>query len=186
LAALVLTVVLPVTLAAQTAAAASTAASPKSLAKGLLTSSYAKGAGFPKVAEKVTTTTKTGQKTCPNAAEEAFESASGQEGLVSELVACTSEKAAVALLAGARSGTSTISGTPPKQLGSSAIERSSGGYTYEIYWQDGDVVEAVGLTTNVPASSSSSTKTTTRAPPMTAAEQKVLSSAAVEQDTQSR
>jgi hypothetical protein len=62
-------VVLPLTWAAATNAGASTAAAPKTLTNGLLPSSYFKGAGFPKVAEKVTTTTKTGQKTCPNAAE---------------------------------------------------------------------------------------------------------------------
>jgi hypothetical protein len=175
-------VVLPLTWAAATDAGASTAASPKTLTKGLLPSSYFKGARFPKVAEKVTTTTKTGQKTCPNAAEVAYETSSGREGLVSELVACTTAKAAAALLAGAKTGTSRTSGSPPKQLGSSAIERSSGGSTYEIYWQVGDIVEAVGLTTDVPASTSSSTETTTPAPPMTSAERKVLSGAAVAQN----
>jgi hypothetical protein len=179
---LVVAVVLPLTWAAATDAGASTAAPPKSLIKGLLPSSYFKAAGFSKVAEKVTTTTKTGQKTCPSAAEVAYETTSGRDGLVSELVACTSVKAAAALLAGARTGTSTTSGSPPKQLGSSAIERSSGGSTYEIYWQVGAIVEAVGLTTDVPASTSSSTKTTTPAPPMTSAQHKLLSGAAVTQN----
>ena len=182
-AALAVVVVLPLTAAAQMPAGASTPTSPKSLVKDLLPSSYAKKAGFTKVAAKATTTSKTGRKSCPNAAKEVFESASGQTALLSEVVACTTSKAAGALLSGARSGTSATSATPPKQLGSSAIERSGGSNNYLIYWQRGNIAEVVGLNTNVPASSSSSTTTTTvAAPPITSAQQKVLSSAAVEQN----
>jgi hypothetical protein len=178
-AALAVVVVLPLTVAAQMPAGASTLASPKSLAKDLLPSSYAKKAGFTKVAAKASTTSKTGQKSCPNAAREVFESASGQTALLSEVVACTTSKAAAALLSGTPSGTS---GTPPKQLGSSAIERSGGSNNYLIYWLRGNLAEVVGLNTNVPASSTSSTTTTGAAVPITAAQQKVLSSAAVEQN----
>jgi hypothetical protein len=181
-AALAVTVMLALTAAAQMPAGASTPTSPKSLVKDLLPSSYAKKAGFTKVAAKATTTSKTGEKSCPNSAQEAFESASGQTGLVSEAVACTTSKAAAALLSGARSGNSATSATPPKRLGSSAFERSSGGSTYAIYWQRGTIAEVVALNTNVPASSSSSTTTTVAAPPITSAQQKVLSSAAVEQN----
>jgi hypothetical protein len=161
-------------------AGASTPTSPKSLAKDLLASSYAKKAGFAKVADKVTVTSKTGVKSCPDGAQEAFESASGQTGLLSEALACTTSKGAAALLSSARSGNSATSATPPKRLGSSAFERSSGGSTYAIYWQRGTIAEMVALNTNVPASSSSSTTVAT--PPITPAQQKVLSSAAVEQD----
>jgi hypothetical protein len=174
-------VALPLTATTQMPASASTAASSKSLAKDLLPSSYAKKAGFTEVAEKITTNSKTGDKSCPHVAEEAFENASGQLGLVSEAVACTTSHGAATLLSGARSGTSATSARPPGQLGSSAIERSSGGSTYAIYWQRGQTVEAVAFTTDVPASSSS-TSTSVAAPPITPAEQKVLSSAAVEQD----
>ena len=182
LATLAMAIVLPVTVAAQTPAGASTPTSAKSLTKDLLPSSYAKKAGFTKVAVKVTTTSKTGVKSCPNGAEEAFESASGQTGLASEVVACTTSKAAAALLSGARSGTSVTSAHPPKRLGSSAIEHLSSASTYQILWQRGTIVEAVALNTNVPASSSSSTSTTVAALPITSAQQKVLSSAAVVQD----
>ena len=181
-AALAVVVVLPLTAAAQMPAGASTPTSPKSLVKDLLPSSYAKKAGFTKVAAKATTTSKTGRKSCPNAAKEVFESASGQTALLSEVVACTTSKAAGALLSGARSGTSATSATPPKQLGSSAIERSGGSNNYLIYWQRGNIAEVVGLNTNVPASSSSSTTTTVAATPITSAQQRVLSSAAVEQN----
>jgi ethanolamine utilization protein EutA (predicted chaperonin) len=168
--------------AAEMPAWASTVASPKSLATDLLTASYAKKAGFTKVSEKVSTTSKTGEKSCPNGAQEAFESASGQMGVFSEAVACTTSKAAAALLNGVQSGTSATSATPPKRLGSSAIERSGGGSTYAIYWQRGKTLELVALNTNVPATSTS-TSTTLATPPITPAQQKVLSSLALEQDT---
>ena len=183
--ALAMAVVLSVA-AAEMPAWASTVTSPKSLAKDLLTASSAKKAGFTKVSGKVSTTSKTGEKSCPNGADEAFESASGQMGVFSEAVACTTSKAAAALLTGVRSGTSGTSATPPMRLGSSAIERSGGGSTYAIYWQRGKTLELVALNTNVPATSSTSTSTTLATPPITPAQQKVLSSLAVAQDTSRR
>jgi hypothetical protein len=176
---------LSVVAAAQTSAEASTSAL-KSLAKDLLPSSYANQAGFTKVVEKVTTISKTGDKPCPYGAQEAFANASNQVGLVSEVLGCTSDNGAAALLAGARSGTSATGANPPKALGASAIERSSNGSTYAIYWQRGTTLEVVGLNTNVPASANSSTSTTLAAPPITRAEQKILSKAAAEQNTRLR
>jgi hypothetical protein len=171
--------VLVFAVATQSPAGASTPASSKSLAKDLLTFSYAKQVGFTKVAGKATTTSKTGVKNCPDGGQEAFESASGQTGLVSEVVACTTSKAARKLLSGT---TSAVSVSLPKRLGPSAIERGSGS-TYAIFWLRGSIVEAVALNTDVPASSSSSSSTTVPARPLTSAQQNLLSSAAVEQDT---
>jgi hypothetical protein len=165
-----------------TAGASTTSA--KSLAKDLLTSSYAKKAGFTEVAEKVSTSAKTGVKSCPNGAQEAFENASNQSGVIAEVLVCQTKKAAAALLTSVKAQ-GAKSATPPKQLGSSAIERSSSGPVYTIYWRHGDVFEFVGLETQIPASSSASTTTTTApAPPITTAEQKTLSGAAVNQFTQ--
>lgn len=173
---------LPVIAVAPMPAAASTAASPKSLAKDLLPSSYAKKAGFTEVAEKATTTSKTGVKSCPNGAQEAFQSASAPTGVASEVVGCTTSKAAAAVLKGVRSSGSATSSMLPKRLGPAAVEVSGGGSTYAIYWQRGTIVELVALTTNVSASGSSSTSTTTATPPITAAQQKVLTRAAEEQN----
>jgi len=177
-------IVSPVIVAAESPAGASTPTSAKALAKDLLPASYAKHAGFTKVVEKVTTSSKTGEKSCPNGAQEAFEDAAGQKGLVSEVVACTTAKAAAVLLAGVKNATSASSIGPPKRLGPTAFERTSGGSTYTIYWQRGKTLELVGLTTDVPASTSSSTSTTIAAPPITAPQQAVLSSAASRQDAQ--
>jgi hypothetical protein len=155
--------------------------SMKSLAKDLMTTAYAKTAGFTAVAEKVSTTAKTGVKSCPDGAQEAFENTANQTGVIAEVLVCTTKKAAAALLASVKAQGGTSS-SPPKALGSSAVELSSSGPVYTIYWQQGDVFAFVGLETQIPASSSSSTTTTTApAPPITAAEQKVLSGAAVNQ-----
>lgn len=162
-------------------AGASTSA--KSLAKDLLTTSYAKNAGFTEVAEKPSTSSKTGVKSCPDGAQEAFEDGSNKTGVVAEVLVCATKKAAAALLTGVAAEGSK-SASPPKQLGSAAIERSSNGPVYTTYWQHGDIFEFVGLETQIPASSTSSTTTTTApvpAPPITAAEQKILSNAAVSQ-----
>ena len=167
--------------AAPTGAGASTPGSPKLLVKDLLPSSYLKKAGFTEVAEKATTTSKTGVKSCPDGAQEAYQSASNQTGVASEVLSCTTTKGASALLNEVRSGGSVTSSIPPKRLGSSAVEVSGGGSTYGIYWRRGTNVELVALSTDVSASSSSSTSATT--PPITAAQQKVLSSAALEQDS---
>jgi len=155
--------------------------SAKSLAKDLMTTSYAKGAGFTEVAEKVSTSTKTGVKSCPDGAQEAFENTSNQTGVKAEILVCSTKKAAAALLASVKAAGGTSS-APPKQLGSSAVELSSDGPIYTVYWQEGNVFAFVGLETQIPPSSSSSTTTTSApAPPITAAEQKVLSGAAVNQ-----
>jgi hypothetical protein len=174
--------VLPVIAAAPLAAGASSAPSPKSLLKELLPSADAKRAGFTEVAEKATTTSKTGVKSCPNGAQEAFQSATAPTGVASEIVGCTTSQAAAAVMKSARSSGAATSSVPPKQLGPSAVEVSGGGSTYAIYWQRGKEVELVALTTNVSASGSSSTSTTTVTPPITAAQQKVLAKAAQEQD----
>lgn len=179
-------VALSLTAMMQMPAGASIPRSPKSLAKDLLTSSYAKTAGFSKVVAKATTTSKTGVKNCPDGGKEAFESASGQTGLLSEVVACTTTNAVLAVLNSTRSATSASSASPPTRLGASAMERTSNGSTYAIYWRRGTIVELVALDTNVAAGSSSSTSTTAVTPPITSAQQALLSSAAVEQDALNR
>jgi hypothetical protein len=173
---------------AQLPASASTATSAKSLAHELVPASYLKHQGFTQAIEKPTTNSKTGEKSCPNAAREIYENASGQgSGVEAEIVACTTNKAAAALLRGAEAASTGSSTVAPKhQLGSSAVERSIGGSSpsYGIYWQRGSLVELVVLTTDISATSgSTTTSTTVAAPPITPAQQKSLVSVAVEQNT---
>ena len=171
---------LPVVAMAGPPAGASSAPSPKTLAKELLSFSYAKKAGFTEVAEKATTTSKTGVKSCPNGAQEAFQDPANKTGIAAEVVGCTTTAAAAGVLKTVRSQAVKGSPAPPKQLGSTATEVRGGGSTYAIYWQHGSTVELVALTTSISASTSSTTAATT--PPITAAQQKILSAAAVAQN----
>jgi hypothetical protein len=78
--------------------------------------------------------------------------------------------------------TTTTSQKPPKQLGSSAIEVSSGQSTYAIVWKRGKVLSVMAIDVDVAASSSSSTTTTPTPTPLTAGQQKTLSNGALTQD----
>jgi hypothetical protein len=118
-------VVIVLTGLGETTAGASTP-SAKSLAKDLMTTAYAKTAGFTEVVEKVSTSAKTGVKSCPDGAQEAFEDASNQTGVKAEILVCQTKKAAAALLTVVKSEGSASS-APPKQLGPSAIESSGNG-----------------------------------------------------------
>jgi hypothetical protein len=169
--ALAAVIALPVTVAMEIPASASTVASASSLAKDVLPSSYANNVGFTQVAEKVATY-KTGNTSCPFAAQEEFENAKGTLRLISGAATCTTSQGA---LKNARSGTSATSASPPKQLGSSAIERSSPGSIYEIYWLRGLTLEVVEIASVSPTSSR-------HRPPIAAAQQQILSNAAVEQN----
>ena len=174
LGALAVVVALPLTAATQIPASASTVASASSLAKDLLPSSYANKVGFTKVVENVTTSN-TGKKSCPLDAEEEFENAQGKLDLISGAAPCTTSQGAAAILRSAQSSTSTTSASPPKQLGSSAIERSTPGSVYDIYWLRGRTLEVVEIVAVSPMGSR-------HRRPITSAQQKILSSAAVEQN----
>lgn len=162
------------------AATSSVVIAPK---QGLLSAADAKQLGFPKSAGKPSTTNKTGEKGCSKGAQAGFEDSAGQTGLISEIIVCNTSKAAASVLATVRkSGSATVSMTPPKELGSSAFERAAEGTTYVIYWQRGRIISLVGFDTNVPASSSTSTTTSATPTPLTTAQQQTLSNAAQKQD----
>jgi len=80
--ALAVVVALALSAATQIPATASAVASASSLAKDLLPSSYANKIGFTTVAENLNTF-KTGKKSCPLEAEEAFENANAKLELIS-------------------------------------------------------------------------------------------------------
>jgi len=153
-----------------------------SLTKDLLPSSYAKRAGFSAVVVKATTSAKTGEPSCSNGAQEAFEDTAGHMGIELQVLSCTSDKTADDLLHSVIEGTTSAS-TPPRQLGSSAVERSTDGSSYIIYWRRGSVLELVSLTIDIPATDASTTTTSAVTPPITPALQKLLSNTAVEQNS---
>ncbi|HEX4245857.1 MAG TPA: hypothetical protein VHY77_09835 [Acidimicrobiales bacterium] len=136
------------------------------------------------MAQKATGTSKTGQAGCPKAAQVAYEDSAGQTALAPEILACTSNKFAAAALTKVRkSVTPMTTQTPPKVLGSSAFEVSTGPSTYAIAWQRGSYLGIVQFYGNVPATSSTSTTTTPTPTPITDAQQKTLSNASVAQNT---
>ena len=157
--------------------------SSTSLTKDLLPPSYAQRAGFSAVVVKAVTSAKTGEPSCSHGAQEAFEDTASHMGLESEVLSCTSGKTAGALLHSVVQGTTSAS-APPSQLGSSAVERSTQGSTYVIYWHRGSVLELVSLTIDIPATDASTTTTLAVTPPITSALQKLLSNTAVEQNSQ--
>jgi cyclophilin family peptidyl-prolyl cis-trans isomerase len=144
--------------------------------------SAVKAAGFTKVLNAPSTSTATSVAGCPDGAQEEFANASGKLGLVSEVLYCESAADATKLLQGfITTGKAQAGLTPPKVLGSTAVERAGSDSSYLIVWRRGDAFELTGLSTDL--SSSSTTSTTTAATvPLTAHEQQVLANAATQQN----
>ena len=164
--------------------AAATSSGSKPSTSVLVPVSAAKEAGFTKVVDAPSTSTNTGVTGCPYGAQEEFASASGSLGLASEVLYCESTADAVTLLKSFGSEGKTQPGlTPPKSLGSTAVERVGSGSTYLIAWRRGSAFELSGLSTDLASSSSSSsTSTTTGTPvPLTAHDKQVLANAATQQ-----
>ncbi len=162
-------------------AAAATFSASKPSTSVLASVSAAKEAGFTKVVNAPSTSTNTGVTGCPYGAQEEFASASGKLGLVSEVLYCESAADADTLLKGLESNGKAQAGlSPPKNLGSTAVERLGSDSTYLIAWRRGAAFELTGLSTDLP--SSSTTSTTTGAPvPLTAHDKRVLANAATQQ-----
>ena len=120
---------------------------------------------------------------CPYGAQEEFASASGGLGLESEVlylqISCCRGHAAGKV---SKSNGKTQAGLiPPKDLGSTAVERVGSDSTYLIAWRRGAAFELTGLSTNLPASSTTSTTTGTPAP-LTAQDRQELANAATQQN----
>ena len=162
-------------------AAATTSPASKPSTSVLVPISAAKEAGFTKVLNAPSTSTNTGVTGCPYGAQEEFASASGNLGLESEVLYCESVADADTLLKGLRSNGKAQAGlSPPKKLGSTAVERLGSDSTYLIAWRRGSALELSGLSTDLP--SSSTTSTTTGIPvPLSAHDEEVLASAATQQ-----
>ena len=124
----------------------------------LLPVAAAKAAGFTKVVTAPGTSTSTGVTGCPYGAREEFENASGTLGLESEVLYCESAADSNTILKGLASGGEAKAGLrPPKNLGSTAIERLGSNSTYLIAWRRGTAFELTGLSTDLSSSSTTST-----------------------------
>jgi cyclophilin family peptidyl-prolyl cis-trans isomerase len=162
-------------------AAAATSSASKPSTSVLLPVSVAKEAGFTKVVNAPSTSTNTGVTGCPYGAQEEYASASGNLGLVSEVLYCESAADADTLLKGLGSNGKAQAGlNPPKNLGSTAVERLGSDSTYLIAWRRGNGFELTGLSTDLPSSSTTSTTTGTPVP-LSAHDKQVLANAATQQ-----
>ncbi len=124
-------------------AAATTSPASKPSTSVLVPVSAAKEAGFTKVVNAPSTSTNTGVTGCPYGAQEEFASASGNLGLESEVLYCESAADADTLLKGLRSNGKAQAGlSPPKNLGSTAVERLGSDSTYLIAWRRGSALRA--------------------------------------------
>ena len=162
--------------------AAATSAASKPSTSVLIPVAVAKSAGFTKVVSAPSSTsTNTGVMGCPDGAQEEFASASGNLGLVSEVLYCESAADAGTLLKSVESNGKAQAGlSPPKILGSTAVERVGSNSTYVIAWRRGTAFELTGLSTDLPSSSTTSTTTGTPVP-LTADDKQVLANAATQQ-----
>ncbi len=162
-------------------AAATTSSASQPSTSVLLPVSAAQAAGFTKVVNAPSTSTTTGVTGCPYGAQEEYASATGNLGLVSEVLYCKSAAAAETLLKGLQSSGKAQAGlSPPKNLGSTAVERLGSDSTYLIAWRHANAFELTGLSTDLPSSSTTSTTTGTPVP-LTAHDKQVLANAATQQ-----
>jgi hypothetical protein len=163
-------------------AATGTTAAHKPSTSVLVPVSAAKEAGFTKVVNAPSASTDTSVTGCPDGAQEEFANASGKLGLVSEVLYCESAADATKLLKNfVTNGKAQAGLTPPKGLGSTAVERVGSGSTYLIVWRRGTAFELTGLSTDLSSSSTTSTTTGTTVP-LTAHDQQVLANAATQQN----
>jgi cyclophilin family peptidyl-prolyl cis-trans isomerase len=164
------------------AAAADTYSASKPSTSVLVPASVAEKAGLTKVVNAPTTSTDTGVTGCPDGAQEGFASASGNLELVSEVLYCQSAADATKLLKSVASNGKAQAGlTPPKGLGSTAVERVGSDSSYLIAWQRGAGFELIALSTSPPSSSTTSTTTGT-AVPLTAQDKQLLANGATQQN----
>ena len=141
----------------------------------------AQAAGLTKVASAPTTSTSTNVTGCPYGAQEEFANESGSLQLVSEVLYCESSADATKLLQSVASQSKAQAGlSPPKALGSTAVERVNSHSEYVIAWRRGNAFELTVLSTNPPSSSTPSSTTATPIA-LTTPEKHLLASAATQQ-----
>jgi hypothetical protein len=161
-----------------------TSGSGSSSASGLvLGATYATSIGFPRTVQAAKTTAVTQQKDCSSSVEAVYEDSAGKTGLISDVLRCSSNAAAVSALAVARKHASIeTSVTVPKVLGPTAFVTNSSAPEYLMIWQAGTKVAITAIDVDVTASASSSGSSASKTP-LSAAQGSTLSRAAVEQNT---
>lgn len=155
---------------------------PRSTTASVLDANYAKRVGFPKTLQSAKKTKVTAQKGCTETIESVYEDAAAKTALLAEVLACKSYVSAAASLAAARKE-STVDKTVqvPKELGKTAFATNSEAPEYIIAWQVGSRLVFTAIDVNVSASSTTATSRPSMA--LTASQRKVLTAAAIRQNS---
>jgi hypothetical protein len=156
-------------------------------AEQVLSPSYAKSLGYPKVLQKAKKSSVSGEKGCTSSVEAVYEDPAGKSALISDVLNCKSAATASSALAAARKEVTLDSSVAvPSELGHTAFATASRAPQYLLVWQSGTRVAITSIDVDVsPSSSSSTTSTasTAAAPtPMTAAQKQELVNASIEQN----
>jgi hypothetical protein len=115
----------------------------------LISSSDARHLNFPSVANKPVSSTKTGSKKCPEAAQVVFENHKNVTGLIDQVFSCASRSAASTYLqALIGEYPITTSFSPPTALGSTAVGSATQAPVYAYMWRRGSYVAFVAVDTD--------------------------------------
>jgi hypothetical protein len=149
----------------------------------VLSPTYAKSIGFPRLVQAAKKTTETNEKGCSDSIDAVYEDGAKQTGLISDVLNCGSTTSASTALAAARKQvTVDPSLKAPAQLGSQAFVTATNAPEYLVVWKSGNRVAITAIDVNVPASSTSSS-TTVPSTPITSAQVNTLYKAALQQNS---
>ena len=152
----------------------------------VLSSAYAKSVDYPKTVQVPSKRAVTNEKGCSSSIEAVYADAAGKTGLISDLLRCNSQTAAARVLATFRKSVRVdTSVRVPSQLGASAFATASSAPEYIVAWQVGSDVALAAIDVDIAASSSSSESSSgsVTSKSITQDQVKVLTAAAVQQDT---
>ena len=152
----------------------------------VLNSAYAKSVGYPKTVQAATRRAVTNEKGCSTSIEAVYEDAAGKTGLISDLLKCNSPASAANVLATFRKSTRVATSIGvPAQLGTTAFATASSAPEYLVAWQVGSGVALSAVDVDIAASSSSSKSSSGSATSksINRGQVKVLTDAAVQQDS---
>ena len=152
----------------------------------VLNPAYAKSVGYPKTVQAATRRAVTNEKGCSTSIEAVYEDAAGKTGLISDLLKCNSPASAAKVLATFRKSTRVATSIGvPVQLGTTAFATASSAPEYLVAWQVGSGVALSAVDVDIAASSNSSESSSGSATSksITRGQVKVLTDAAVQQNS---
>ncbi len=150
-------------------------------AAGVLTATYAKGAGFPKTLSAAKKSPVTSQKGCSSSVGAVYEDSAKQTALITSVLTCSSAATAATAFTTIKThyGADAALAVPPG-LGSNAFATSRIAPQYLLVWQNGSKVAITAVDVNLAASKS--TTSTVASPPLTKAQENTLDQAAEAQN----